>query len=198
MAIFIAARLPAALLPAAPAQNAPGRGTGQLAVVVLDLAVDDRKIHAFRNLVGDGVSGAIDDRIGIENDDVGKIAGREQTAIREMLALRWERSELANGGFEAGADARRARNGRGSAERSRKRGDDRALRASVRRATSRRNRGRCWSRAVAVRISDPLRWPGNRCVSVRPGSARTKSISASMRGFSRLWRLLRAFCLRIV
>ena len=46
---------------------------------------------------------AADHGRGVEDGDVGKVAGFEEPAVLEVLTLGGERSDLANRGFELGA-----------------------------------------------------------------------------------------------
>src|SRR5579862_3380236 len=87
-------------LPTAAPQCTAGGGSGELAVVVFNLAVHNRIVHAGRNQVRLGVRGVVDDRRGIEDDDVREFADRQSSAILKMLALCRERRHLADRGFE--------------------------------------------------------------------------------------------------
>ena len=87
-------------MPAATAQDAAGSSAGQFPVVVYDLAIHDGEVNAIGKLVGFCESGMIDDGCGVENGDVCKVAGLEEAAALEAFPLGWERSDLANRGFE--------------------------------------------------------------------------------------------------
>ena len=69
-------------------------------MVELDLAVDDGQVNSFRKLIGDGIRGAVNNLIRVEDDDVGEIADTEQAAILKVLAFGRKRSEFSNRGFE--------------------------------------------------------------------------------------------------
>src|SRR5258708_2818162 len=62
-------------LPAAAAQNVAGGRAGQFSVIVFDLAVYDGEVDAFGEPIGFREGGAVDDGGGIEDGDVGKVAG---------------------------------------------------------------------------------------------------------------------------
>jgi len=65
-----------------------------------ELAVDEDIVHAFGELIGLGEGGVVDDFGGIENGDIGEEAGLEEAAAVEVLALRGQGSDFADGGFE--------------------------------------------------------------------------------------------------
>ena len=60
---------------------------GELAVVIGDLAVDDGEVDACGESGGLGVGGMVEDGSGLEDGDVGEIAGLEEAAIDEALTL---------------------------------------------------------------------------------------------------------------
>src|SRR5260370_14213592 len=91
--------LVAGRLPAAAAEEMPRSCSCKLSVIEFDLAVDDGVVHPFGQLRRIGVGGVVDDFRGIENRNVGEIAGFEQAAILQMVALRGERGNFADRHF---------------------------------------------------------------------------------------------------
>src|SRR5712692_9474816 len=87
-------------LPAAAAEEMPCSCSCKLSVIEFDLAVDDGVVHPFGQLRGIGVGGAVDDFRGIENRNVREIAGFEEAAVLQMLALRGKRGDFADGHFQ--------------------------------------------------------------------------------------------------
>src|SRR6266699_4124340 len=86
--------------PAAAAQDLACGRTGRLAVVVFDLPIDDREVDAFRQLIRFDKGGVVDDRCRIKDGNVREVAGLQEAAAFEVLALRRKRGDLAKGRFE--------------------------------------------------------------------------------------------------
>src|SRR3981189_640177 len=87
-------------LPTASAQDAARGDACQLAVIVFDLAIHDGEGDAFGEQVGLCEGGMVDDRCGIEDGDVCKIAGLQEAATVQTLPLGGERRDFADGGFK--------------------------------------------------------------------------------------------------
>src|SRR4030095_15975070 len=83
-------------LPGWPPKGPPSHRSGQRAVVVLQLAVDENVVDALRKLRRFFECGRIHDRSRIENRNVRKKADLNLASTVEMLPLRGHRSDLAN------------------------------------------------------------------------------------------------------
>src|SRR5689334_1788021 len=83
-------------LPAAAAQRLAGFGASKLAVFKFELPIHEYVLHAFGKLIWLRVSCAIANGGGIEDCYVSKIAGLQQAAIAEALALRRQGRNFAN------------------------------------------------------------------------------------------------------
>src|SRR2546427_9132802 len=74
--------------PAAPAQRTPRLRSRKFPVLEFHSAIDDDVAHAFGKLVRLCVRGLVHDCCGVEDGDVGEVAGSQKPALPGMLALR--------------------------------------------------------------------------------------------------------------
>ena len=65
------------------AEQAAGPGTGVLPLIDHDDAIDDHHLDAVGVLVRIVKAGAVGNRLGVEQDEIGGVAGRDRTAIHQ-------------------------------------------------------------------------------------------------------------------
>ena len=85
---LLLSRVVLAWAPAAPAKDLACGRAGKLAVVVFELPIDDCEVDAFRQLIRFHIGGVVDDRCRIKDGNVRVVAGLQESAAFEMLALR--------------------------------------------------------------------------------------------------------------
>jgi hypothetical protein len=79
------------LLPSRAAQWPTRICTRQLAILVLDLAVDEHVFHSTGKPCWKGICRFVVDGLGAENRDVSVKAGKQKSTIEQMLTLRRHR-----------------------------------------------------------------------------------------------------------
>ena len=63
------------------AEQAAGQGTGVLPLIDHDDAIDDHHVDAFGVLVRIVKAGAVGNRLGVEQDEIGSVADGDRTAV---------------------------------------------------------------------------------------------------------------------
>src|SRR5215208_3494238 len=83
------------------AEQAAGPGTGVLPLIDHDDAIDDHHLDAFGVLVRIVKAGAVGNRLGVEQDEIGSVADGDRTAFRKAGRRGRAAGHLADGSRQA-------------------------------------------------------------------------------------------------